>query len=225
MQAYLMQKRVYGIVDGSDPMPDPSASNYRDWIRDRSAVSGYIFLSLEVDQKVHVKTLLHDPQAMWAKLESVHIQKRPTTRFNAYNALFSIKKAEDESLPSLVTRVEDQMNKVKELRDKDYTIDELDKDLMCMVLTRALPSSKYASFISNITMKKDFSFTSLQESFTLQEHNDKAQEHEESVSAAANLVSKPTKSSKPQSHSNHVLHANSAPESVMTWSIALNFEM
>ena len=40
---------------------------------------------------------------MWAKLESVHMQKRPGTRFNTYNALLSLSKLEDESLSSLST--------------------------------------------------------------------------------------------------------------------------
>ena len=46
---------------------------------------------------------------MWKKLESIHLQKRPGARFNAYDALFSIKKAPDESLTALMTRVDTVM--------------------------------------------------------------------------------------------------------------------
>jgi len=45
-----------GMID--DPMPDISVSHYRGWMKDKSAASGYIFLGLEINQKVHVKSLL-----------------------------------------------------------------------------------------------------------------------------------------------------------------------
>jgi len=49
---------------------------------------------------------------------SIHLQKRPATRFNAYDALFSIRKQDDESLTSAQTRVDQAMQQVKDLRPR-----------------------------------------------------------------------------------------------------------
>ena len=57
-----------------------------------------------------MKTVLagmeEDPAAMWVALESVHLQKRPGARFNAYDDLFSIQKKEEESLQQLMGRID-----------------------------------------------------------------------------------------------------------------------
>jgi len=53
--------------------------------------SGKIWLAIEDSQKVHIKQKKGDPVAMWWKLNSVHLQK-PGVHFNAYEALFSIRK-------------------------------------------------------------------------------------------------------------------------------------
>jgi hypothetical protein len=67
---------------------------------------------------------------MWSKLEAVHLQKHPGTRFNAYDALFSIRKADDETLSAL-TRAETAMQDIKALRPSYFTLDMLDKELQC----------------------------------------------------------------------------------------------
>jgi len=41
-------------------------------------------------QRVHFRGIKDDPVQMWGALKKVHMQKRPGTRFNAYDALFSI---------------------------------------------------------------------------------------------------------------------------------------
>ena len=76
---------------------------------------------------------------MWKKLESVHLQKRPGARFNAYEALFDIRKASDESLMSLMTRVDTAMEQIQNLRPDAFSLSDMDKELVCMTLIRALP--------------------------------------------------------------------------------------
>ena len=66
--------------------------------------AGKIWSCVEREQQTHLEAIRDDPLAMWAKLESVHMQKRPGTRFNTYNALLSLCKSEDESLSSLSTQ-------------------------------------------------------------------------------------------------------------------------
>jgi len=71
---------------------------------------------------------------MWLKLESIHLQKCPATRFNAYDALFSIRKQDDESLTSVMTRVDQAMQQVKDLHPPTFQLDDLDGELASMSL-------------------------------------------------------------------------------------------
>lgn len=202
MKAYLMQKRVYGIVKGTDTMPSPGSANLRDWLKDQQAAAGYIFLGLEDAQKPQVQDTLDDPKKMWETLESIHVQKRPATRFNAYNALLNIRKEPDESLTALTAKVEKAMQDIKNTRPDKFTLDNLDQDLMCMALTRSLPP-QYSSFVSSLILLPQFDFKTLKEAYILQEENDKASNQSDSISAAANFVSnnsKQSKSSNPSSN-------------------------
>ena len=61
---------------------------------------------VEPEQRIHLQGIEDDPVAIWSKLESVHLHKKPGARFNAYDDLFSIRKLEGESLQTLVNRVD-----------------------------------------------------------------------------------------------------------------------
>ena len=71
---------------------------------------------------------------MWVALESVHLQKRPGARFNAYDDLFSIQKKEEESLQQLMGRIDECMLTIQNLRPKDFTLAALDNELVCMAM-------------------------------------------------------------------------------------------
>ncbi|KAJ3560110.1 hypothetical protein NP233_g11047 [Leucocoprinus birnbaumii] len=77
----------------------------------------------------------------------------PGTRFNAYDDLFGIRKAEDESLQSLINRVEDAMKQIKDLQPDGFTMDLLDEELASMTLIQAMPSEEYSSFTSSLLLK------------------------------------------------------------------------
>ena len=74
------------------PFPTSLSSflNLRDWLKDMQVASGVIYLGLEEGQKSQIEDYLDDPKKMWETLESIHVQKRPSTRFKAYNSLLSI---------------------------------------------------------------------------------------------------------------------------------------
>src|SRR5882757_2597782 len=123
-------------------LTQPMASEQKelsDWKKKAGKASGETWLSLEDNQKIHVKAVKSDPAAMWSKLENVHLQKRLATHFNAYDALFSIRKADDETLPALMARAKKAMQDIKPLQPSNFTLDMLDKELQCMTLIRALP--------------------------------------------------------------------------------------
>src|ERR1700674_4251067 len=154
-----------------------------DWKRKAGKASGEIWLSLEDNQKVHVKDVKSDPAAMWSKLESVHLQKRPGTRFNAYDALFSIRKANDETLPALMARAEKAMQDIKALRPANFTLEMLDKELQCMSLIRALPAD-YNTFASSILLLDAFDLDKLQSAF----HNEESQRLARNVAPSSSLA-------------------------------------
>src|SRR5215469_1934043 len=106
MKAYLMKKRVWLIVKGVDVKPGAGSSDLREWLKDEQLAAGTIYLGLEEGQKSNVDEFQDDPVRMWTELASIHVQKRRTSRYNAYNTLFSIQKLDDETLPSLTARIE-----------------------------------------------------------------------------------------------------------------------
>ncbi|RXW12074.1 hypothetical protein EST38_g13780 [Candolleomyces aberdarensis] len=86
---------------------------------------------------------------MWTTLESMYRQKKAGSCFKAYDNSFSIRKSDDESLQSLINRVDESMKLCQSLRPKDFDLKALDKELTPMVLIRALPD-KYSHFVSSL---------------------------------------------------------------------------
>ena len=111
MEARLRTLGAMRIVQGTESRPSftpPLDSGELRELRDYNArvdsAAGEIWNCVEREQQTHLEAIRDDPEAMWRKLESVHMQKRPGTHFNTYNALLSLSKSEDESLSTLSTR-------------------------------------------------------------------------------------------------------------------------
>ena len=173
MAALLRVKALWTIVNGLEPKPtDPTAAVA--WEVRAQMAAGCIYLTLDEPQKVHVKDQEDDPIKMWQTLKGVHQQKRPATRFTAYEALFSIQKRDDETLPQLAARISEAMYAVKDLRPAAMTLDDLDSELMCMAMIRALPSEHYAAFRSTMLLLPQMDVGTLTEAFQLEEDNRQA---------------------------------------------------
>jgi len=71
-------------------------------------------MMVEQDQRVHFNGITDKPVEMWNALEKVHNQKCPGNRFNAYDDLFSIRKEKNESLQTLINRVDAAVSKIKD---------------------------------------------------------------------------------------------------------------
>lgn len=99
MAAWLRLKGLWIIVSGKEKCPGEDKSEDRlAWLQRAGKAAGALYLAVESEQRVHLNGLEDDPLEIWAKLESVHLMKRPGARFNAYDDLFSIRKRSDESL-------------------------------------------------------------------------------------------------------------------------------
>ncbi|KZT17932.1 hypothetical protein NEOLEDRAFT_1203079 [Neolentinus lepideus HHB14362 ss-1] len=101
MEAYLKTLDLWDVtddptaaplpVDGANPTTE-ERKEVRDWEKRKGQASGQIWLAVEDGQKVHVKDVKNDPAKMWLKLKEVHVQQKPGTRFNAYDALLGLRK-------------------------------------------------------------------------------------------------------------------------------------
>ncbi|EIW84154.1 hypothetical protein CONPUDRAFT_33732, partial [Coniophora puteana RWD-64-598 SS2] len=111
-----------------------------------------LMLSLSEEQRIHVKGKEDDPTAMWDALQAVHQQKIPGTCFNAFDDFFALRKRPEESLSSLIARVDTLYARIKDLRPPAYTLDSLDQELACMALIRALPE-EYSHFVSALMLQ------------------------------------------------------------------------
>ena len=176
MEARLRTVAALRIVKGQESRPsfaEPLDAGERRDLRDfenrRDLAAGEIWGCVEREQQTHLEAIRDDPEAMWVKLESVHMQKRPGTRFNTYNALLSLSKLEDESLSSLSTRASQLKSDMKALRPDDFDIAKLDDELVLMALIRALPS-EYASLRQTLLLDDSLTLEKLQDTFVALEN-------------------------------------------------------
>ena len=145
-----------------------------------------MWLMVDNTQRVHFRGIKDDPVKMWGALKEVHMQKRPGTRFNAYDDLFSIRKREEEDLQSLINRVDDALHRIRDLRTTAFTLDKLDDELGAMALIRALPED-YNSFVSSLLLKDDLDKAAVQIAF-VREDNQRRRRQEESPAIGTALA-------------------------------------
>ena len=122
MRAWLMAKGLWRLVHGDELKPGVLDKDGKGTVKELEAISqwgdralkaaGELYLATSEDQKTHLEGIEEDPVAIWAKLESVHLQKRPGARFNAWEAFFSIQMRPEEPLSSLMTRIDAGMVRV-----------------------------------------------------------------------------------------------------------------
>jgi hypothetical protein len=222
MEAWLKAHGLWRIVSGtttrpvsqvsSTPAPAPSAADkdkptspppqessdakileLQDaWDAKSDKAAGWIWLMLEQDQKTLVDGCKDDPVAMWSTLEATYHQKRAGSRFNAYDDLLAIRKQEDESLQSLINRVDESMKLCQSLRPKNFDLAALDKELTSMVLIRSLPD-EYSHFVSSLLLMDKLDKDTITQAF-LTEETQRRHRVTGSVSATAMSVTSPSTS-------------------------------
>lgn len=118
-EAYLKVKGIWDYVDPSDEAKSfsqkPSYQNtsaptaaelkaVQTWRKERSQAAGTLFLCITESQKAHVKAnnIKDDPRLIWTTLRDIHCQKKPGTRFNAFDSLFRISLGPEEKLDTLI---------------------------------------------------------------------------------------------------------------------------
>lgn len=78
MQAWLMSKELWMLVDSTEPCPaDTDKESKLKWQKRAQKAAGELFLSVEQDQKSHFHGILSDPIKIWTTLRDVHMSKKP----------------------------------------------------------------------------------------------------------------------------------------------------
>ena len=180
MKAWLMRNNLWRLVSGKEKQPSEEEKSIT-WEEKAEKAAGEIYLMVENDQRVHFRGSEDDPVKMWNLLEAAHLSKKAGARFNAYDNLFSIRKQEDENLVTLGVRIEKAMQTIQNLRTPGFTIQNLDEELQCMALIRALPD-EYRHLSSSLLLINKLDKVTILEAFRSEELN--RQRQSESVSIA-----------------------------------------
>ena len=171
MQAWLMSKELWMLVDGEEPCPPTTDAETRlKWQKRAQKAAGELYLSVEPDQKSHFHSILSDPIRIWTTLRDVHMSKKPGARFNAYDDLFSIRKQPNESLQSPCARIDTSMQIIQDLRPQTFTLKDLDDELHSMALIRSLPD-EYKSLSHSLMLLDDLNKNTIREAFLAEETN------------------------------------------------------
>ena len=199
MEAWFRAQALWRLVSGASTAPrvsqtpkDGEEEKLEAWQLKADKAAGIMWLMVENTQRVHFRGIKDDPLKMWAALREVHMQKRPGTRFNAYDDLFSIRKRDEEDLQSLINRVDDALHRIHNLRSTTFTLDKLDDELGAMALIRALPDD-YNSFVSSLLLKDDLDKAAVQIAF-VREDNQRRRRQEESPAVGSALAASSTSS-------------------------------
>ena len=191
MEAYLHSQNAwmpismpYLAPELSDKPTSEEKKKYREWQKKANAASCLIYLMVEDDQRIYLNELKDQPDKMWEALKQIHMQQCPSTRFNAYDDLFSIRKKEEENLQTLINRVETGMKRIQDLHPKDFDIAKLDNELASMALIRALPE-EFSAFVSTLLLKDDLDKAKIHQAFVTEETQRRRHADESATAAIA----------------------------------------
>jgi hypothetical protein len=172
MKAYLRVKGLWLLVNASETRPTSDNDLQAKWDVKADKAAGELYLACSVEQRMHIDTIQDDPVNIWTTLASIHLQQHPGARLSAWDNFFSIWKQPDESLSTLIARIEDGMSKIKELHPTGaknaYTIEDLDAELICMTMVRSL-GEEYSHFASSLMLLKSLDKSELQAAFLAEE--------------------------------------------------------
>ena len=91
MQALLLRKDLWEYVSGEITRPGEKDRELAEWKLKAGRAAGYIYAMLDDLRRSLIvdKFLQRDANGMWKKLESQFVQKKPSSRFLAYESLLS----------------------------------------------------------------------------------------------------------------------------------------
>ena len=78
MQAWLMSKELWMLINNNEPCPDDSSKDLKlAWQKHAQKAAGELFLSVEPDQKSLFHGILSNQIHIWNTICDVHMSKKP----------------------------------------------------------------------------------------------------------------------------------------------------
>ena len=202
MQALLMQKGVWGIINQTSKWPADGVDAQERWDIHHDSAAGLIYNCLERSQQTLVKAFLSEPVKMWEELKKIHQQQNAATRYNALVQFFQIKKGNDESFTSLITCVEDALQKVQATCPADLKLDQFEQELSAMVLLQSLPDD-YRQLWSTLLHTKSVKFSEIKSALIQEQQvNDQPHGSELAMKASSSQKGRRNKTKQPGSNEN-----------------------
>ncbi|KAF7760482.1 hypothetical protein Agabi119p4_11158 [Agaricus bisporus var. burnettii] len=151
MEAWLRASGLWRLVSGRQKAPSTSSpvtqaeADALDAFGARlDKAAGWLYLMVEQEQRIHFQGIQDSPVKMWEALEA------------------------EESLQSLINRVESSKQKIKELRPSSFTLEQLDDELASMALIRALPD-EFSGFTSSLLLMDKLDKTTVHQAFVTED--------------------------------------------------------
>ena len=168
VSALLRYKNYYNTIDGTYVKPVVPAlttgntdevkerrDELRDWKGDNAQAAGLIALTLSVTERTALREHLNDGVALWAAIKARHVRDQPASRYNSYIELMSMELKDGEPLAAFDARVHDVMRRVKLHRPTAFTLADLDKELISMVVLRGLSRHTSCSVLVSTLLHSD----------------------------------------------------------------------
>lgn len=174
MQARLMQSTIsWLVVDGTIKKPgdtEKEADDKRTWILANLQAAGLIYNSVSAGIQPFIREHMGDSKKMWDELATKFQQQNATARFIILNDFLGIQKQADESLSTLIGRVDTALQNLCASHKKDMTIADLEDELAYSALIRALPE-EFSSFRSSILLVNgaDITYSKVKSAFLQEE--------------------------------------------------------
>ena len=143
MEAVLIRKDLFGVVDGSvtQPLGSTSFKPVKAFLHRQKLARAEIILRISPSQLPHVRD--PDPKVIWDNLRALHQSRGFASRLSLRRHFITMKKGDTQSIQSWVADVRRVAFQLSEI---DVTVP--DEDIV-LILTAGLPSS-YESFIISL---------------------------------------------------------------------------
>src|SRR5271154_3857593 len=187
MTSWLQSLGLWRIVSGAKLAPT-NPGELEKFEDDKLKAAGFIKRKVEKGQRAHFKSVEDDPTQIWSNLEAAHLTKLPTERFNAYTHFFGITLGPDESLSSVMLRIDQAFQNILNLRPATFDLNDLDDELQSMAMIRAL-TPEYSSFRSSLMLQEKITRSSLATAFRVEETN---RNRDTAIAAAATPIISPS---------------------------------
>jgi len=86
------KKGLWRLVSEQEKRHSSDADKQEEWDDKADKACGVLTLRVKQSQRIIFQDVSDDQIKIWTTLEAVHIQKRPGTRFNAYDDFFFYQK-------------------------------------------------------------------------------------------------------------------------------------